>query len=67
MILPLSLLRVFQSLKGLSKEMLRGYYQYYIAISAEPESFPSEQLVLALISSQYKKIIHWLIEKGFKI
>jgi len=49
------------------REMLREYHQYCIAISAEPESFPSEQLVLALLSSQYKKIIHWLIEKGFKI
>jgi len=48
-------------------EMLREYHQYCIAISAEPESFPSEQLVLALLSSQYKKIIHWLMEKGFKI
>ena len=49
------------------KEMLREYYQYCIAIDAGPESFPSEELVLALISSQYKKIIHWLMEKGFKI
>jgi hypothetical protein len=49
------------------KDMLREYYQYCIAISAGPESFPSEELVLALISSQYKKIIHWLMEKGFKI
>jgi hypothetical protein len=47
--------------------MLREYYQYCIAINAGPESFPSEELVLALISSQYKKIIHWLMEKGFKI
>ena len=49
------------------KEMLREYYQYYIVLRVEPESFPSEELVLALISSQYKKIIQWLMEKGFKI
>jgi hypothetical protein len=49
------------------KEMLREYYQYNIAIRVEPDSFPSEQLVLGLISSQYKKIIHWLMKKGFKI
>jgi hypothetical protein len=49
------------------KEMLREYYQYCIVLRVEPESFPSEELVLALISSQYKKIIHWLMEKGFKI
>jgi hypothetical protein len=48
------------------REMLREYHQYFIATSAEPESFPSEQLVLALLSSQNKKIIHWLMEKGFK-
>jgi hypothetical protein len=49
------------------KEMLREYYQYSIVLRVEPESFPSEELVLALISSQYKKIIQWLMEKGFKI
>ena len=49
------------------KEMLREYYQYCIVLRVEPEPFPSEELVLALISSQYKKIIQWLMEKGFKI
>jgi hypothetical protein len=49
------------------REMLKEYHQYFMAISTEPESFPSEQLVIALLSSQYKKIIHWLMEKGFKI
>ncbi len=43
------------------KEMLREYYQYCIAISTGPESFPSEELVLALVSSQYKKITEWLL------
>jgi hypothetical protein len=43
------------------KEMLREYFQYCIAISAGPESFPSEELVLALVSSQYKKITEWLL------
>ena len=38
-----------------------------MAISAEPESFPSELLVVALLSSQYKKIIQWLMERGTKI
>ena len=43
------------------KEMLREYYQYCIVLRVEPESFPSEELVLALISSQYKKITEWLL------
>lgn len=49
------------------REMLKEYHKYFMAISAEPESFPSEQLVVALLSSQYKRIIHWLMEKGFKL
>jgi hypothetical protein len=30
--------------------MLKEYHKYFIAISAEPESFPSGQLVVALLS-----------------
>jgi hypothetical protein len=49
-----------RKIKNIS-EMLREYYQYCIAINAGPESFPSEELVLALISSQYKSIITTLL------
>jgi hypothetical protein len=49
------------------RAMLKEYHKYFMALSAEPESFPSEQLVVALLSSQYKTIIHWLMEKGVKI
>ena len=49
------------------REMLKEYHKYFMAISGEPESFPSELLVVALLSSQYKKIIQWLMERGTKI
>jgi hypothetical protein len=48
------------------REMLIEYHKYFMAISSEPESFRSEQLVVALLSWQYKKIIDWSIEKWFQ-
>ena len=50
--------------KELFKKMLNDYCNYAgIVVNAEGKYFPSEPLILALILSQYKKMINWLIEK----
>jgi len=40
--------------------MLRQYTLYCMAINYEHESFPSEQLLEALIIEQHNKMIDWL-------
>lgn len=50
--------------KELFKKMLNDYCNYAgIVVNAEGKYFPSEPLILALILSQHKKMINWLIEK----
>jgi hypothetical protein len=50
--------------KELFKSMLNDYCNYAgIVVNAKGKYFSSEPLVIALILSQYKKIINWLIEK----
>jgi hypothetical protein len=50
--------------KELFKRMLNDYCDYAgIVVNAKGKYFSSEPLVIALILSQYKKMINWLIEK----
>ena len=50
--------------KELFKKMLTEYYNYIsIVVSANKQYFPSELLVIALILSQYMKMIYWLMHK----
>ncbi|HEY6882750.1 MAG TPA: hypothetical protein VI278_01790 [Nitrososphaeraceae archaeon] len=50
--------------KELFKKMLTEYYNYIsIVVSANKQNFPSELLVIALILSQYMKMINWLMHK----
>lgn len=50
--------------KELFKRMLNDYCNYAgIVVNAKGKYFSSEPLVIALILSQYKKMINWLIEK----
>jgi hypothetical protein len=50
--------------KELFKSMLNDYCNYAgIVVNAKGKYFSSEPLVIALILSQYKKMINWLIEK----
>jgi hypothetical protein len=50
--------------KELFKKMLTEYYNYIsIVVSANKQYFPSELLVIALILSQYMKMINWLMHK----
>jgi hypothetical protein len=50
--------------KELFKKMLNDYCNYAgIVVNAKGKYFPSEPLVIALILSQHKKMINWLIEK----
>lgn len=50
--------------KELFKKMLNDYCNYAgIVVNANGKYFPSEPLVIALILSQHKKMINWLIEK----
>jgi hypothetical protein len=50
--------------KELFKKMLTEYYNYIsIVVSANKQYFPSELLVIALILSQYTKMINWLMHK----
>jgi hypothetical protein len=50
--------------KELFKKMLTEYYNYIsIVASANKQYFPSELLVIALILSQYTKMINWLMHK----
>lgn len=52
--------------KKLFKKMLTEYYNYIsIVVSANKQYFPSELLVIALIFSQYTKMINWLMHKVF--
>jgi hypothetical protein len=46
------------------KTILNDYCNYLsILINAKNQFFPSEALVVALILSQYKKMINWLMDK----
>src|SRR5919197_4846069 len=46
------------------KKILNDYCNYLsILIHAKNQFFPSEALVVALILSQYKKMINWLMDK----
>ncbi|HEY9386520.1 MAG TPA: hypothetical protein VIP70_05740 [Nitrososphaeraceae archaeon] len=46
------------------EDMLNNYYRYsHIIINAGSEPFPSKTLVMALLLSEYKKIMQWLIDK----
>lgn len=50
--------------KELFKKMLNNYCNYAdLIVNANGERFPSEALVIALILSQHKKMINWLISK----
>jgi hypothetical protein len=50
--------------KELFKRMLNDYCNYAgIVVNAKGNYFSSEPLVIALILSQYKKMINWLIKK----
>ena len=50
--------------KELFKKMLNNYCNYAdLIVNANGERFPSESLVIALILSQHKKMINWLISK----
>jgi hypothetical protein len=50
--------------KELFKRMLNDYCDYAgIVVNAKGKYFSSEPLVIALLLSQYKKMINWLIEK----
>jgi hypothetical protein len=50
--------------KELFKKMLNNYCNYAdLIVNANGEHFPSESLVIALILSQHKKMINWLISK----
>jgi hypothetical protein len=50
--------------KELFKKMLTEYYNYIsIVVSDNKQYFPSELLVIALILSQYTKMINWLMRK----
>lgn len=50
--------------KELFKKMLNNYCNYAdLIVNANGERFPSESLVIALILSQHKKMISWLISK----
>jgi hypothetical protein len=50
--------------KELFKKMLNDYCNYAgIVVNAKGKYFSSEPLVIALLLSQYKKMINWLIEK----
>jgi hypothetical protein len=50
--------------KELFKKMLNDYCNYAgIVVNAKGKYFPSEPLIIALILSQQKKMINWLIEK----
>ena len=50
--------------KELFKKMLTEYCNYIgIIVNANKQYFPSEQLVIALILAQQKKMINWLINK----
>jgi hypothetical protein len=50
--------------KELFKKMLSDYCNYAdIVVNAKGKYFSSEPLVIALILSQRKKMINWLIEK----
>jgi hypothetical protein len=52
--------------KELFKKMLTEYYNYIsIVVSANKQYFPSELLVIALILSQYTRMINWLMHKVF--
>jgi hypothetical protein len=46
------------------KDMLNDYYRYsMVIINSQCEAFPSKQLVIALLLSQYKKIMQLLMNK----
>jgi hypothetical protein len=45
--------------RNLFKKMLNECYKYSIAINAKSEPFPSQSLIMALLSQQ--KMIDWLI------
>ena len=50
--------------KELFTDMLNQYCNYIgIVLDAKGEYFASEPLVMALIISQHKKMINWLIDK----
>ena len=50
--------------KELFKKMLNNYCNYAdLIVNANGERFPSESLVIALILSQHKKMINWLISR----
>jgi hypothetical protein len=50
--------------KELFKKMLNNYCNYAdLIVNANGERFPSESLVIALLLSQHKKMINWLISK----
>jgi hypothetical protein len=50
--------------KELFKKMLNNYCNYAdLIVNANGERFPSESLAIALILSQHKKMINWLISK----
>ena len=50
--------------KELFKKMLTEYCNYIgIIVNANKQYFPSEPLVIALILSQHKKMINWLMNK----
>jgi hypothetical protein len=50
--------------KEVFKKMLNDYCNYAgIVVNAKGKYFPSEPLIIALILSQQKKMINWLIDK----
>jgi hypothetical protein len=50
--------------KELFKKMLNDYCNYAgIVVNAKGKYFPSEPLIIALILSQQKKMINWLMQK----
>ena len=49
------------------KDMLNEYYKYsMIIINSQCEAFPSKPLIMALLLSQYNKIMQLLMNKASK-
>jgi hypothetical protein len=47
------------------KDILNDYSKYaMVIIASEGERFPSKPLVTALLSSQYKRIMRWMVDNA---